>query len=71
MNVGKYGLAALIKIASSPFGVLQENEFESIYKILGHFVEFCIAYMCFSMLESSDRPCLFEIPAVIKFLNKD
>ncbi len=26
MNVGKYGLAALIKIASSPSGVFQEND---------------------------------------------
>ncbi len=25
MNVGKYGLAALIRMASSPFGVFQEN----------------------------------------------
>ncbi len=26
VNVGKYGLAALIRIASSPFGVFQEND---------------------------------------------
>ncbi len=26
MNVGKYGLAALIKIASSTFDVFQEND---------------------------------------------
>ncbi len=27
MNVGRYGLAALIRIASSPFGVFQENNY--------------------------------------------
>ncbi len=26
MNVGKYGLVVLIRIASSPFGVFQEDE---------------------------------------------
>ncbi len=26
MNVGKYGLAVLIRIASSPFGVFKEND---------------------------------------------
>ncbi len=33
MNVGKYGLATLIRIASSTFGVFQENDLSRFYRI--------------------------------------
>ncbi len=38
----------------------------SVHKILCHFVEFCTAYTCFIMSESSDRLSQCEILAVIK-----
>ncbi len=50
--------------------ICQGRLFESVYKILCCFVEFSIAYTCFSVMESSDRPSQCEIWVVIKFLNK-